>query len=299
MSCIMKNGHVKYVGKNFIPLEADIICECKNISSAIISAPIIHNHDGYELFLMLDGQALLYTEGDGKILERGDLICIKAHAFHHVKLLEHNIYDRIVINFGERVLKKISSEKSDLGRCFNTTSLGELTFVHLNEEDIQELVSYAELLERSLKDNRFGADLLSSSLLVQILVMVNRRMAVHPLTEYIGKMPKLVSDTFAYIDQHLSEELTLDVLEKHFQYNGTYISRCFKKVAGIPLQQYIIAKRITLAQQYLQQGIKPCDACYMSGFNNYSNFSRTFLQNVGIPPKKYQVIKYGNETPKS
>ena len=290
----MKNGPVKYVSKSFIPLEADIICECKNISSAIIDAPIIHNHDGYELFLMLDGQVLLYTEGDGKILDRGDLICIKAHAFHHAKLLEYNAYNRIVINFKESVLKSISSDKSDLERCFNATSLSELNFVRLNEEDIQKLVSYAELLESSLKDNQFGADLLSSSLLVQILVMVNRRMAVSPLTEYVGKMPKLVSDTFAYIDQHLTEQLTLDVLEKQFQYNGTYISRCFKKVAGIPLQQYIIAKRITLAQQYLQQGISPCDACYMSGFNNYSNFSRTFLQSVGMPPKKYQTVKFGN-----
>lgn len=290
----MKKQQVNYVAKNFVPLEADILCECKNISSAIMDAPIIHNHDGYELFLMLDGHVLMYTEGDGKILERGDLICFEAHAFHHAKILEHDVYDRVVINFTESTLRKLSSEKTDLGRCFHAASWGELRFVRLEEAEIQELVSHAELLESALKDSRFGADLLSASLLTQILIMVNRRMAVTPITEYVGKMPRLVSETFAYIDQHLTEELTLDVLEKQFQYNGTYISRCFKKVAGIPLQQYIIAKRITLAQQYLQQGISPCDACYMSGFNNYSNFSRTFLQNVGMPPKKYQIDKFGS-----
>ncbi len=56
-------------------------------------------------------------------------------------------------------------------------------------------------------------------------------------------MPKLVMRTFQYIDDHLTEEINLSTLEKELHYNGTYISRYFKKITGITLQQYIIAQK--------------------------------------------------------
>ncbi len=276
-------------GKSFIVLEKDILCECKNIDVPIWNAPIIHNHDGYELYLLLNGKVNLYTEGEGKILERGDLVFVKPYDFHHVKMLQYDKYDRVVINFKDSMLQKISSDKSNLAQCFNQTPSGRLHFAHLGEEEIQKFVSYAVALQNSLNDTAFGADVLSEALLIQILILINRCVTVKPEMEYTGIMPKLVADTFAYVEKHLTEDLSLAVLEKHFQYNGTYISRCFRKTIGITLQQYIIAKRITLAQQYLQQGMAPCDVCFMTGFNNYSNFSRTFLQQIGISPKKYQM----------
>lgn len=276
-------------GKSFIVLEKDILCECKDINVPIMNAPLIHNHDGYELYLLLDGKVNLYTEGEGKILERGDLVFVKPYDFHHAKLLQYDKYDRIVINFKDSVVKKISSDKSDLAQCFNQTPSGKLHYSHLDEEEIQKFVSYAVALQDSLNDTTFGSDVLAIAFLTQILVMINRCITVSPQIEYTGIMPQLVSDTFSYVERHLTEELSLAVLEKHLQYNGTYISRCFRKTVGITLQQYIIAKRITLAQQYLQQGISPCDVCFMTGFNNYSNFSRTFLQQIGISPKKYQL----------
>lgn len=103
-------------------------------------------------------------------------------------------------------------------------------------------------------------------------------------------MPRLVSGTIAYIEQHLTEEITLDILAEHFHHNGTYMSRCFKNITGISLHQYIIRKRISLAKKYLNEGCSPIDACYLSGFNDYSNFSRTFTKHVGESPKKFQQI---------
>ncbi|MFD2879573.1 hypothetical protein ACFTAO_32220 [Paenibacillus rhizoplanae] len=33
------------------------------------------------------------------------------------------------------------------------------------------------------------------------------------------------------------------------------------------------------------------DTCYLSGFNDYANFIRTFKNITGIPPGKYGKIK--------
>ena len=91
-SPLWRNAMQEY-GKCFVILEKDILCECKDIGVPIMNAPVIHNHDGYELLLLLDGKVNLYTEGEGKILERGDLVCVKPYDFHHAKIVGTNTKD--------------------------------------------------------------------------------------------------------------------------------------------------------------------------------------------------------------
>ena len=106
----------------------------------------------------------------------------------------------------------------------------------------------------------------------------------------MGIMPDFLAETFSYIEDHLCEEITLKQLAEHVHHNGTYLSRCFKKLSGASLTQYILAKRIALAQKLLREGCSPNDACFQSGFNNYSNFSRTFSKQAGCSPRQYQSL---------
>jgi YesN/AraC family two-component response regulator len=100
-------------------------------------------------------------------------------------------------------------------------------------------------------------------------------------------MPSLVSNAIAYIEQNISKGITLNDLSEHFHHNGTYISRTFKKTTGISLNNYIIQKRINISKKYMCAGYRPYDACYLSGFNDYSNFSRTFKKQTGLSPKEF------------
>lgn len=274
-------------------LEQDIVCECKSIDSRIMPSSMLHQHDGNELLLILNGKAEIYSEGDGKFLERGDLVCIKPRDFHRARLLDDKVYDRIVINFKDSVLQRLSTEKTDLAKCFYQVPQGELNFIRLDEDGIAEFEELARRLKNTLEGDQFGADVLADAFLMQILVMVNQRTLVSGQMEYQRILPKMVSDIFSYVEQNLTEDLSIRALEKQFQYNGVYMSRCFRQVMGTTLQQYIIAKRCSLAQQLLCQGVTPYDACFLSGFNNYSNFARTFTQQTGISPKKYQMRNRG------
>lgn len=53
-------------------LDTDVICECKTSTLGIDSNISFHNHDGYEIFLFLDGKADYFTEQQGLSLRRGD-----------------------------------------------------------------------------------------------------------------------------------------------------------------------------------------------------------------------------------
>lgn len=276
-------------GKKFTALESDLVCEYKTIRNVIDPSTVLHNHDGHEILLVLAGKLNFYTEFGGVRLERGDLICIHELDFHRGELLTQNVYDRILINVKESVLKKTSSDKTDLKSCLRRNSYSPLNVAHLSEEEIEFIIQYAKALQEALKGKRPGDELVADAFFKLIMVQLNSHFVKNEMMQHAEIMPELVTKTFQYIESHLEEEITLGKLEEELHYSGTYISRCFKKITGITLQQFIIAKKVTLSCKLLREGHAPCDACYMTGFNNYSNYSRTFSKQVGKSPKKYQM----------
>ncbi len=275
--------------KKFTALDAELLCECKTITAPLDYSMDMHNHDGYEVLLVLGGVVNLYTESGGSRLERGDLVCMDELDFHRVEVITRETYDRIVVNVKRHVLEAASSRQTDLQTCFRRTHLSHVNVVHLSEEEVQQMSFCAHSLQKSLLRKQPGDEILADAYLKQIMVTVNRHFLEQDILPRMEIMPELVMETFNYIENHLAEEITLKSLEENLHYNGTYISRCFKRIAGISLQSYILAKKIMLSCKLLREGIPPCDVCDMTGFNSYSNFSRTFSKQVGKSPKKYQI----------
>ncbi len=66
-------------------------------------------------------------------------------------------------------------------------------------------------------------------------------------------------------------------------------SRFFKRRTGNTFTEHLVSLRISHAQKLLietEQAIT--DICYRSGFNNISNFNRTFLRKAGMAPSIYR-----------
>lgn len=273
--------------RQFCELDGYITCEHKNINDAYISP--YHSHDGYELLLLLDGSINYYIEKEGIRLKYGNLVCIKPYDFHRRDIVTNDIYSRIVIHVRKSILEKLSSEKTDISECFYRVPEGKMNVLQLDEHEIVEFCMLSKLLSQELESSEYGSDILAETYLKQLLVLINSNSKNSKKVRYKNIMPPLVADTISYIDQNITKKFSLDDISEHLNYNGTYISRYFKKITGITLQQYIISARITLSKKYLIEGYSPCDACYSSGFNDYSNFSRTFTKFVGQSPIKYQA----------
>ena len=105
---------------------------------------------------------------------------------------------------------------------------------------------------------------------------------------YYNLMPKMIMDTMDYINDHLTEKISLDDLAAELNYNGNYLSNRFKEHTGLTLRSYILSKRIDLAKSLLLAGQSVSDTCLMSGFNDYANFIRNFKRQVGMSPGRYK-----------
>ena len=96
-----------------------------------------------------------------------------------------------------------------------------------------------------------------------------------------------INQIISYINENLSEELSLDQLADRFYISKYYLSRQFKQFTGLSLYQYIMKKRLISARNMLRAGSPVMDACLYCGFGDYSNFLKAFKREFGQNPSKY------------
>lgn len=62
----------------------------------------------------------------------------------------------------------------------------------------------------------------------------------------------------------------------------------FKATTNLSLWSYVTSKRIIRAKDLLQMGYSITDACYESGFQDYSHFIKVFSKaNQGLTPGQF------------
>ena len=92
-----------------------------------------------------------------------------------------------------------------------------------------------------------------------------------------------------YINSHLTDKLTLDVLAKQTGLSKYYLCHEFKKVTNHTVISYINTCRCKKAAKLLMSGTHSVhDICFACGFENLSYFTRTFKKYYGVSPSAYK-----------
>lgn len=112
---------MRHCGKLFL-MESRIECHSKTIDFPFDRSGEFHNHNGYEVLLLLGGEINLYTEYGGTHMRPGDLVCIPAYEFHRAELLTERQYDRVVINILDTELPAKCTRSDKPGRMFSAAS---------------------------------------------------------------------------------------------------------------------------------------------------------------------------------
>ncbi|MBT3274472.1 MAG: helix-turn-helix transcriptional regulator [Spirochaetales bacterium] len=105
---------------------------------------------------------------------------------------------------------------------------------------------------------------------------------------------ELLNEILAYIDAHLHEEVSLKRISDAVCYSDEFVSRFFKRSAGINLFDYIRKKRLILAAAELQKNNGTIlDLAMSLGFGSHEVFTRTFSSHLGLSPSEFREMKPG------
>ena len=105
----------------------------------------------------------------------------------------------------------------------------------------------------------------------------------------VTQIPESIKKAFRYIYTNFKGPITLEDVSKHVGLTSNYFSALFHREFGISFKQYLIDMRLNYATRLLvSTNQSVTDICYISGFTNFANFSRSFKYRFGISPLKYR-----------
>lgn len=98
---------------------------------------------------------------------------------------------------------------------------------------------------------------------------------------------ELIRKLKSYIDDHISESLSLESISDEVHLSPAYLGQYFKKKTGEKLKSYITRSRIELSKKYLLEGRKTKEIAELVGFSNESYFIQCFRSMTGMTPYTY------------
>lgn len=254
-----------------------------------INIPHIHRY--YEVFYNISGANAYMT--DSRFFECGeyDLIVVPPWQVHRVIVSKGIPYNRSVIYYNNRVLDILESLhcpgnvlswlRADYGNFPQ-----KITLTAEQHKAFELLISDGSA---AFKDNRF-LDLFG--VFLQIVTCFEKwfenadcsRGSYDKNLSYAEKAVRVIEEDF--------RTATVSQIASRIAVNRDYLNRVFKDKWGISIGKYLIIRRLMEAKKHLCLGKSAKEACYLSGFKDYTNFLRTFKNYEGYSPN------YIDEDPK-
>ena len=100
---------------------------------------------------------------------------------------------------------------------------------------------------------------------------------------------KILESVKSYIEDHLGEDITIEIICNQIEIGRTKLYEIFKKELNIGISKYILRRRMHKAKSLLKNSdlsIHQIAECV--GFTDYNYFSRVYKKTYGKSPKNYR-----------
>lgn len=242
----------------------------------------LHFHDFCELLLPLTSTGSMFVNDQVYPLQRGNLYLIGENTLH--RTIASGFHSRYVLHINRKALGELSTPQTD----FLQFTRDSFRCAALEPEQLDSLIHAFQSLEQNKNDGGFGSDLQQMIELMQLLIRLAPILKMSTMSETARSKDFLrVAPILDYIQDNLTESLTLDRISAKFFISKHYLCRIFKSATGFSVMEYIIHSRVLRARQLLQEGLSVQQAGELSGFADNSHFIRTFGNLTGMSPGRY------------
>lgn len=254
-----------------------------------------HYHEFCKILLLLSGSGAYSVEGHRYLLQSGDIVLLGSRCIHRPELDPGVPYERIIIYISPEYLQKHSTPECTLANVFS----GEKGHVlRLKESQRRRIFQLAAALERDLQPEEFGREILCGADLLQLLVEIGRTVSRVEHFEPSPVIPKneRIREIIRYIDGNFTEDLDIDELAQTFFISKYHMMRLFRQETGTTIHLYVTQKRLILARELMEQGMRATEACYRCGWHSYSSFTRAFAKHFRSTPTGRLEGHYAEES---
>lgn len=247
-----------------------------------------HYHDFLKIMVLLEGKVNYVIEGRSYVLHPHDIVLVGRGQIHRPEVDSGQPYERQILYLSQDFLDRCREEGAALDRCFDTAAYRHSNVLRLKDEVRLNILSLLKRLERSQnwQQEDFAGSLMSRLLCLEFLIELNRA-SLDDKAQYLptGTLNYRVSGLISYINDHLSEDLSIGKLSSLSSISPYHMMRIFKEETGYTIGNYITEKRLIRARNLLAEGTGATQACFLSGFSHYSTFLRAYKDHFHELPK--------------
>lgn len=248
---------------------------------------IYQGHHFYEIYFLLRGSIRVIVEDRDISPVLGDTLIYPPRCMHRFTHTDPSLpYERFYIYLSKEFLMSISTPEYNFAERLDKAAEGGRNCLSLGEEKVLELVPLADEIIEAARDTSPEGIIANRCRMTIYLIRLLKLMEAS-IGETAENETSRMNDLIRYINQNADQPLSLDHLEEVFGISKYVLLHEFKDYTGMSVYQYILTRRVILAQELIQQGAKPNQACEQSGFTDYTSFYRAFKARTGMSPNQY------------
>ena len=269
-----------------------------------------HYHDFHKVLFFLNGNVSYFIEGRNYDLKPMDLVMVPAGQLHRLTIHDAQDYERLIIYLSPEFLLSVTEADRSLSELFTGLSENVYHISELSRPMQEELLRLSSLLidsrqsksisseEPSKEQNQGPKDasvkapffeLYQRSLVmafsIRLMSIMDGELS-HSAS--LSSSNPVILEALAYINQHIKEDLSIDMIAEKVHVNRNYLMHLFKSETGYTMHKYITEKRLCLARQSLLSGVSVTETCYEAGFKDQTTFYRAFKARFGVSPGSFK-----------
>ena len=252
-----------------------------------------HCHDYFEFYIHIHGGEYMGVDNQLFLLKPNQIFILPPFCMHGLSCTSelHN-YKRAYLNLSPEVIRVLGCGQIDLDQFFRSQSSCEVCTYQLSEQDAGQFVSWIRKIRENQENESFENDAYhrfqNYTLMMNLMTLLCRTMRRNTPVEGEAFGSGIIQEILAYINNHYTQPIRVENLARSFGVSVSYLSHEFVRFTNRSVYDYVLYRRVMLARQQMLGSASLNDIAYKCGFNDYSNFLRSFSKIVGMSPSQYR-----------
>lgn len=231
-----------------------------------------HWHGAVEFLYFLKGGLEVSINGQTYIPKEGDLIVVNSSMLHSTKITGEPDYYFLIASEDFFINNNLYSSKTIFTPQIHTNKSKEI---------------FEKIIFESEKGDDFS-NVLITAYLMELFTYLNRNhlKSDNSSVSVNSKKISMVREVMNYLQEHFTEDVSVDEISETLSYSRSYLSHAFKEITGHSLMEYVNLLRCQRARNMILDNCSIKEASIACGFNDVSYFTRTFKKTMGTLPSK-------------
>ena len=251
-----------------------------------LSMSYYHSHAYHELYFLIDGERLIYTENDYYDIKQSAIVFFPPHTLHKTEgknfvRININVDDEYLDDFQKDILYTYAQQIIKI----ENEEMGILLHILEKFQEIQDN-------EKNSKQKDYFINIYFSYLVLAISQLKHfPKKATASPNKNISVLAK---KTINYLIENYNKKILLDDLATHFFVSKVTLCKAFKNATNTTITDYLLTLKISKAKEMLIHTNKTIgEISELCGFSSQNYFSLIFKQKEKMSPlnyKKYCLI---------